>query len=150
MKNTEQYIEESLYKKFIELMPILTIDLFIKNKNQEYLLIKRKNNPLKNHFWTPGGRVLKGEMSTTSAVRKCLEETGLKTETSNWNLIGIMENNFYPSHFNLQFPTHTMSTVFECDTLFNFKDVVLDDQSSDFVSSSTLPTKFINHFTKIS
>ena len=38
--------------------PSLTVDIFIYNENNDFLLIKRKNNPYKDFWAFPGGFVV--------------------------------------------------------------------------------------------
>jgi len=54
-------IQENLYKKILEYLPILCVDVIIKDLNGSILLIKRNNEPLKGEWWVIGGRVLHGE-----------------------------------------------------------------------------------------
>jgi colanic acid biosynthesis protein WcaH len=62
------------YKKFLEQMPVVCIDAIIMNNNGQYLLIKRKNEPLKGDYWVPGGRLLKNETLNDAVLRKVKEE----------------------------------------------------------------------------
>lgn len=71
------------YKK-----PSLTVDMFIVTKNRceglsienEFILIKRKNNPCKNHWALPGGFVDYGETTESAAIREAKEETSMDIE----------------------------------------------------------------------
>lgn len=76
------------YKK-----PSLTVDMFIINENseghvdfkeninnQEFILIKRKNNPYKDHWALPGGFVDYGESTESAAIREAKEETSIDIE----------------------------------------------------------------------
>lgn len=76
------------YKK-----PSLTVDIFIVNEsskdganfkyninNQEFILIKRKNNPYKDHWALPGGFVDYGESTESAAIREAKEETNINIE----------------------------------------------------------------------
>ena len=42
-------------------IPSLTTDIFIFDENTDFILIKRKNDPFKNHWALPGGFVEYGE-----------------------------------------------------------------------------------------
>jgi len=67
------FIKEHLYKEIIKNVPILCIDLIIMYQDQ-YLLVKRKESPLKGEWWVPGGRVQIGETVEATAKRKLIEE----------------------------------------------------------------------------
>ena len=69
--------------------PSLTVDMFIVNENsnnneniddKEFILIKRKNNPFKDHWALPGGFVDYGESTESAAIREAKEETSISIE----------------------------------------------------------------------
>lgn len=66
--------------------PALTVDTIIIN-DESIVLIKRLNNPYKNHWAIPGGFVEYGEKVETAAVREAKEETGLDIELT--KLVGV-------------------------------------------------------------
>lgn len=49
-------------------------------KNQQILLIQRKNPPFKGKWALPGGFVEYGEKTEDTVIREVFEETGLKTK----------------------------------------------------------------------
>ena len=59
--------------------PIPTVDVILQ-KGSEVLLIKRKNEPFKDHLALPGGFVNQGEKVETAALREVSEETSLEIE----------------------------------------------------------------------
>ena len=70
------WIDEPLYSKIRASIPIATVDLLVVYKHR-LLLMLRNDEPAKNLWFTPGGRILLGE-SFEEAVRRVLEkETGL-------------------------------------------------------------------------
>jgi len=70
------WIDEPLYNKIRASIPIATVDLLVVHKRR-LLLMLRNNEPAKNLWFTPGGRILQGE-PLEEAVRRVLEkETGL-------------------------------------------------------------------------
>ena len=67
--------------------PLLTTDAIILDENNDIVLIKRKNNPYKDHWAIPGGFVEIGESVEESCIREAKEETNLDVEII--SLIGV-------------------------------------------------------------
>ncbi|TSC82496.1 MAG: colanic acid biosynthesis protein WcaH [Parcubacteria group bacterium Gr01-1014_20] len=129
MKPVTKLIPPALYRKIHQVLPIVTVDLVVKN-NQEFLLVKRKNNPEANAWYFPGGRVLKGERLVETAKRKLKEEVGVSGK--NWKFLGVHDHFYNPkaSYFK-GFASHVVAIVFEVEVKRKVK-ITLDDQSSDF------------------
>ncbi len=66
--------------------PALTVDTIIIEDNR-IVLIKRSNNPYRDHWAIPGGFVEYGEKVEDAAVREAKEETGLDIELT--KLVGV-------------------------------------------------------------
>jgi len=102
------YIEEELYSRFVELMPITCIDVLIHDDEGRILLVKRNQEPAKDKWWVIGGRLLKDETMLEGAVRKAKEEVGLDVKVE--KIIGV-----YDEFFNTSiqgYPTHTVCIAF--------------------------------------
>jgi len=102
------------YKK-----PSLTVDIIIFNENNpdgenfdkinklnknEFVLIKRKNEPFKNHWAIPGGFVDYGETVENAAIREAKEETDVFVKLK--HLLGVY------SKPNRDPRSHTVSIVY--------------------------------------
>ncbi len=83
--------------------PALTVDTIILEDNK-IILIKRLNNPFKDHWAIPGGFVEYGEKVEDAAVREAKEETGLDIELT--KLVGVY------SDPNRDPRGHTVTVVF--------------------------------------
>jgi ADP-ribose pyrophosphatase YjhB (NUDIX family) len=83
--------------------PTPTVDIIIE-KDSRILLIKRKNEPFKDHLALPGGFVNEGEKVEDAAKREAREETSLDV-----NLIDILGVYSDPKRDPRG---HNMSTVF--------------------------------------
>lgn len=130
-------IEEKLYKKIVESVPLLTVDVVLTHKGK-YLLVKRENEPLKGFYWVVGGRVLKDESIWEAAMRKIRDEVG--GAVKNLDFIGFYEDSYSTSAFGT--PTHTTSLVFKAELADT--EIKLDSQSSDWILTDTLPDRFIH------
>ncbi len=119
-------IPEHKYRDILKHLPILCVDIAIKIDGG-YLLVKRKNEPKKDKWWVPGGRLHKGETAEEAARRKVKEETGL-------DIKGIMPIGYYECVFRkssfgeILGGYHALSIVFLCRA--DKGEVLLDKQSS--------------------
>lgn len=133
-------IPEALYKQILPVMPITCVDVVIRNDKAQYLLARRKNEPLKGEWWVIGGRILHGEAVHHACVRKVLEEAGLTI--SDLKFLGFYEDIFNKNSFQLPGPYHTLSLVFET-YLKNTQNIQLDSQHSDWGWFDKLPDRFV-------
>lgn len=101
-------IEQKLYNKILENIPIICVDGIIQKDGGEFLLIKRKNEPEKDKWWFPGGRLLKGERLEDAVIRKIKEETNIDTNVICY--IGTTQTIFDVGVNNI--PTHTVNFTF--------------------------------------
>jgi colanic acid biosynthesis protein WcaH len=127
------------YARFMEMMPILCVDIMIQNPEGEYLLIRRSNEPLKGQWWVIGGRVLKGETLKEAAIRKVKEEVGLPVR--HLKLVGYYEDTQEKNPFDLPTPQHSVSVVFST-VVDHDLPILLDKQSSEWKFSKDLPERF--------
>lgn len=130
-------ISFDLYKKILDVIPILCVDIIIKHRGK-FLLVKRLNEPAKGLWWPPGGRVLKGETIEDAAKRKIKEELGIKSRIV--KALGYYEGFFKESAFGLKSGTHSLSIVVLAETI-SF-DIKLDKQSGSWEFLKNLPKEF--------
>ncbi|HYA83407.1 MAG TPA: NUDIX hydrolase [Candidatus Bathyarchaeia archaeon] len=83
--------------------PIPTVDIIIE-ENSRIVLIKRRNEPFKDHLALPGGFVNEGEKVEDAAKREAQEETSLHVDLI--DILGVY------SDPNRDPRGHNMSTVF--------------------------------------
>jgi len=127
------------YKRILELMPILCVDVAIRNARGEYLLVKRANNPLKGRWWVIGGRVHKNEKLERAVIRKVRQEIGLAVRRM--RPIGYYEDTFKDNAIRLATPLHAVSVVFSVEVGNNAK-IRLDGQSLAWKFAKKLPADF--------
>ena len=76
MMTGDNWIEEELYSRIKEVLPIPCVDLVVIHEGR-VLLMLRNNEPGRGLWFTPGGRVLRGEELDEAVKRILLKETGL-------------------------------------------------------------------------
>jgi len=100
MKNidVEKFIEKTLYQKCVDLLPITTVDVLIFDAELgKTILFKRENNPLKDIYYSIGGRVYKNENLLNSAIRICKNEAGILINKKDLIFGGVTEEIFHNS-----------------------------------------------------
>jgi 8-oxo-dGTP diphosphatase len=101
--------------------PSLTADIFIYDDDENFILIKRGNEPYKNHWALPGGFVEYGECVEDAAIREAFEETSINVELE--HLVGVYSN---PSRDPRG---HTVSIVYTARG--NMKEMKAADDACD-------------------
>ena len=106
-----RFIPKEKYKEIMEILPILCADLIIQ-KEGKILVGLRKNQPLKNEWWIPGGRVFKNERLEEAAIRKAKEEFNLDVKIE--KELGVYECIEKETEFeDIKTGSHTLSVVFQ-------------------------------------
>jgi colanic acid biosynthesis protein WcaH len=133
------YIETEEYENILDKLPISCIDIILKNKKGDFLILKRSNEPAKGKWWIPGGRIYKNENFEIAAKRKIKEETGL--DSFNFKNLGVVETIFKTGPFGK--PIHTINVMGYLET--NDEYVILDKQSEEYAWLSKIDTKYNLH-----
>ena len=142
------FIPDEKYREIVQVIPILCIDALIINNNNEYLLLKRLNEPLKNVFWVPGGRVLHLEKTEDALVRIMKKELGVDINRFKKEIFGVYEDFFNSNSFENKTNYHTVSVVYKIFIGNEKIHVNLDSQSSQFKFSKEIPTRLIKNLTQ--
>ena len=131
------YLPTEEYQKIIQTMPIFCIDFLI-SFQKKYLLIKRKEEPLKNSYWVIGGRLMFKE--TIKHAAKRIQEREIGTYFSNFKEIGF-SNYIFPNKPNSR-ATHTPTLLLyiSVNKMFN---PTLDEQHDNFIWSENIPEELI-------
>jgi len=72
----EGWIDEELFLKIREAIPLASVDLLVVHEGR-LLLMRRLNEPGKGVWFLPGGRIRYGETIRETVLRELEEETGL-------------------------------------------------------------------------
>ena len=139
-------INKNLYEKICRNIPILCIDLII-SFERNYLLLNRKNPPLKGEYWLPGGRILLGESFTDAAWRIMQKELSLELDDSiksSFIFCGFTNMVHNQSVFG-KHKYHTPAIIFSINLKYS-PEITLDDTSLDYIWSERLPKIFLSNF----
>jgi len=100
-------LEEDLWKIIVGNMPISAKDLLFYSDKKGLLMGKRINNPAKDYYFVPGGRVFKNENRDDAIKRISNHEVGLILNSNNYTSIGTYDH-FYPDSIweNTKVTTH--------------------------------------------
>lgn len=144
-----------VFAKTVQYYPMVAVNIILKNDKQEYLWVKRKNNPAQGEWWVPGGRLFNGETIADGAVAILKNETGITGKlvyqspqcfeeifsTSQWN---NDDRHIYPSEIE---NVHYIATVVVM-TVKNVDEIKLDDQSKEYAWSKDILSNhpFLNNY----
>ena len=93
MTTKNKLIGDKEYKNIVKLVPIVCVDLLIVD-GKKFLLGKRVNQPAREQWFFPGGRIYKGETILKAAIRKAKEEMGMRISAKNLSVLGVGETIF--------------------------------------------------------
>lgn len=123
------YIDDLEYQNILEKMPILCVDLVIVHDNR-CLLLFRNNEPAKDQWWFPGGRLHKMELIRDAAIRKAKEETNLNCV---FEKILSIEETIFPKNQNMNIDLHTVNICCYLKVDDDIKNLQIDKHHSDYM-----------------
>jgi colanic acid biosynthesis protein WcaH len=88
-------IPTDIFMQIVRNTPLISIDLLMHNENNEILLGWRNNQPAKDYWFVPGGRIYKNETIRDAFARIMSAETGLTLDIEHAQFHGIYEH-FHP------------------------------------------------------
>ena len=107
------FLEKNLFSNIIENTPLISIDLIVKNQNDEILLGQRLNKPAKDSWFVPGGRIYKDEPIEKAFQRLTQIELGKSLTIENAKFLGVYQHFYDNNVFNDDFSTHYIVLGFE-------------------------------------
>ena len=104
------------------------VPVIIKDKDDNYLFVKRKFDPLKGTLDLPGGFIDFGETAENCAVREVKEETGIDIQEKDLKFLFSVPNYYNYSNFIVT----SIDIYFEA-TIDSFKNGVANDDAQELV-----------------
>jgi len=125
-----KHLTDKEFLNVIDVTPLVSIDLVIRNENSQVLLGYRNNCPAQHYWFVPGGRVRKNERITAAFQRLCQTELRLDLSLEKARFLGVYEH-LYADNFigKPGITTHYVVLGYEL-RLQSSDSVELDDQHS--------------------
>ena len=117
-------LPDAQFRSAIEALPLVSIDWVLSNPSGEVLVGQRLNAPARGAWFTPGGRVRKGEALRNAKLRIAMSELGVSRSVAEaWadraEAMGAWDH-FYPdSALDVSLPTHYVNLPFWLDLTDN-------------------------------
>ena len=101
-----QRLDESTFKTVVASTPLVSIDLIVRNSNDQVLLGLRTNRPAKGFWFVPGGRICKDETFEQAFLRLTQVELGVSIPISKASLLGPYQHLYTDNFSGSEFSTH--------------------------------------------
>jgi len=135
-QNLPGFVPKEQYLEIIKLTQIISADLIVFNNIGKVLLGKRTDEPAKNTWFVPGGRIRKNETFPTAVRRIIVQELGiiLDSQTSQPKPMGVYHQTYSNNFDNDEFNAHyiTFAYILNYKTENNFTVPRPDHQHSEF------------------
>ena len=119
-------LSDEEFAEVIKNTPLVSIDLIVKNGRGEILLGRRKNDPAKDFWFVPGGRICKDETLSQAFKRITKNELNLYIDINNAKLLGPFTHKYAENKFNKPgFGTHYVALAYE--VLIDISPQLLED-----------------------
>ena len=117
--------------EIVNSIPLVSIDLVMRNTAGEVLLGKRVNRPAKGNWFVPGGRIRKNELILDSINRISEAELGISLTSGPPRFLGVFEH-IYDDNFlgEAGVNTHYVVLAYECQIEDDAR-LELDSQHSE-------------------
>lgn len=113
MNQNSEWISPEVYAECLKHLPICCVDILLFNTEKtKVLLCKRNNEPLKDVYFSTGGRLQKGEELKDCAVRKAREELGVDIKKEQLLDGGVISEIYPNSSFGDNIGYHAITVYF--------------------------------------
>jgi len=115
----------------VRLAPLVSIDVIIRDPNQNVLVALRTNEPAKAFYFVPGGRIRKDETIQAAFVRILEVETGCRMSFDRAQFRGVFQHFYSTNRYGLDgFGTHYVVLAYELR--LDYRPIItLDGQHSE-------------------
>ena len=144
-------LDDITWQNCVKSTPIAAIDLIIVRDDSQILMGKRKNDPAKDLYFVPGGRIYKNESIKDAFERIIFEETKQNYQFSESKFQGCFEHFYNNSKWSsLDISTHYIVLAYrlDVDRSFNF-DLTNQHKSLSWIGQDTNNNNLIHKYSRI-
>jgi colanic acid biosynthesis protein WcaH len=124
-------LDDKRFLEVIDAVPLVAVDLIIKNGSGEVLLGKRRHSPAKGFWFVPGGRIRKDERISEAIIRISRSELGIVVRRECGRLSGAFDHLYNDNFLGIDgVDTHYVVLAYEFD-LEDCPPISPDDQHSE-------------------
>jgi colanic acid biosynthesis protein WcaH len=121
-------LDDAQFAFVVRHAPLVSIDLIIRDPDRCVLLAWRRNEPAKDCYFVPGGRIRKGETIAAAFARILNAETGLSIAFAAARLLGAYQHIYATNRFGeAGYGTHYVVLAYQV-VLTERPTIRLDDQ----------------------
>ena len=141
MNERPDLLDDATFAAVIRSAPLICIDLIIRDPAGHVLLGLRRNEPARDFYFVPGGRIRKNERLEQAFGRLIEAETGLQIPFTTAQFCGVYEHLYASNRFDEPgYGTHCVVLGYVLN-LPSRPDVSLDGQHDDHVWMSVAELK---------
>ncbi|MEY0246383.1 GDP-mannose mannosyl hydrolase [Morganella morganii] len=144
-------LSDDQFISVIDNTPLISIDFIIENNKNQFLLGYRNNEPAKNYWFIPGGRIFKNEKIYDAFSRLSVSEFGKTLDISSFSFRGVFEHFYQNSFLSEDVSTHYIVLAYHSRINLDLNRLP-DDQHSLyrwFTLSEIIHSSEVNHYSKL-
>lgn len=127
-----EWLADDVFEQGIAALPLVSIDLVIKDKNSgQFLLGLRTNRPAENYWFVPGGRIRKNERMDVAFLRLTQSEIGCTLSLASACFKGVYQHFYDDCVFGVETSTHYVVLAYELE-LSRDELILPSDQHSQY------------------
>lgn len=111
--NVSTLLEEDVFRQIVAKTPLISVDLIVRNKQEQVLLGLRLNRPAQGYWFVPGGRIRKDERIEAAFRRLTITELGCAYVIDNARFLGVYEHFYDDNFYDKNFTTHYVVLGYE-------------------------------------
>ena len=100
-REVKVFLGKTVFETIIEVAPLISIDLVVRNASGQVLLGMRTNRPDQGYWFVPGGRIYKNESLGEAFNRLTKMELGIELSICDAKYLGLYEHFYEDCVFDL-------------------------------------------------